>query len=80
MKKKIEKLCELIFSIGLLLALAGSVIVFLLLVASLIIGSESLAVFASGKLMPIFIQISAVALGGGLISMYVSGEHELTID
>ena len=66
---------NLIFSLGLLLALFGSMIVFLLLVISLIIGSESLAVFASGKLMPIFIQISAVALGGGLISMCYCGDR-----
>lgn len=80
MKNKIHKIGEIIFAIGIMIALVGSGILFILLVASIIIGNGELAVFARHTLMPRFIQAGAIALIGGLVSMYFSGKHELTMD
>lgn len=80
MRKKIEKFGRTLFSVGIIVALGGSGIVFLTLLISVVLGNQDLAVFARYDLMPWFIRSAAIGLVGGLISIYASGKHHLTID
>lgn len=72
-----------IFSILIIIAIAGGVLIFLMLIASLILGGqqgEVLAVSANQVYMPYFIKAAAIAVLAGLISLYVSGAHVLSLD
>ncbi len=80
MRKKIEKFGKTLFSMGIVVALGGSGIVFVTLILAIILGNEQWAIFARHDLMPMFIRSAAIGLVGGLISIYASGKHHLTID
>lgn len=83
MKDTILKASQSLFSIFILLAVAGGGIVFMMFVIGIIIGGptgNSLAVSAKNTVMPIFIRSAALAVFAGLIYYYTSGEHTLTMD
>lgn len=82
MKKKIEDIVESIFSLSLIIAIVGGGIIFLMFVAALIMGGasgEMIAVSASETIMPFFIRSASISILFGLIYVYISGEHALTM-
>lgn len=82
MKKKIEDIVEAIFSLSLIIAIIGGGIIFLMFVSALIIGGpsgESIAVSASGTVMPYFIRAASISILTGLIYIYLNNEHALTM-
>lgn len=82
MKKKIESIVEAIFSLSLIIALIGGGIIFLMFIAALIMGGatgEMIAVGASESVMPYFIRAASISILSGLIYVYVSGEHALSM-
>jgi hypothetical protein len=83
MRDRLEKIIESLFSIFLIIAIAGGGIVFLMFVIGIIVGGttgNSLAVNANSVMLPIFIRSAAIAVLLGLIQHYVIGEHVLTMD
>lgn len=82
MKKKIENIVETVFSLSLIIAIIGGGIIFLMFVAALIMGGtsgEMIAVSASETIMPFFIRSASISILSGIIYLYVSGEHALTM-
>lgn len=83
MRKMLNKLGKSIFSIFIMIAIAGGGIVFVMFVIAIIIGGEtgnSLALLAKNTVMPLFIRCAAISMAGGLLNFYASGNHELTMD
>lgn len=79
MKDRLEKVIESLFSIFLIIAIAGGGIVFVMFVIGIIVGGttgNSLAVNANSVMLPIFIRFAAIAVLLGLVKYYVIGEHE----
>ncbi|NLY72542.1 MAG: hypothetical protein GX079_02485 [Tissierellia bacterium] len=80
--EKILELLRRVFSLFILLSLLGGSLVFLLFVIALILGGDRggfLAVFAAKTFMPYFIRLAALAMVVGLIVIYVSGKHLLSL-
>ncbi len=83
MRDLLNNIGKSIFSIFIIIAIAGGGIVFALFVIAIIIGGEtgnSLALVAKNDIMPIFIRSAAISMVGGLLNFYASGNHELTMD
>ncbi len=83
MTKLLNNIGKSIFSIFIMITIAGGGIVFAVFVLALILGGEvgnSLALLAKGTLMPIFIRCAAISMAGGLLKFYASGNHELTME
>lgn len=83
MRQKIVELTKSIFSIFILIAIAGGVIVFCMLLLGIIIGGEAggnLAVSANKVYMPHFIKCATVAMTAGLINFYATRLHTLSLD
>jgi len=79
---KIENIMISIFSIGIMVAISGGALVFLLFLMGFILGGESAAYLsnlASKILMPYFIKSAAIGVFAGLITFYIHGKHELSI-
>ena len=82
MKNTLKNIGKSIFSIFIMIAMAGGGIVFAMFAIALIIGGESgnaIALSARNTVMPIFIRSAAIAMAGGLLQLYASGEHQLTM-
>jgi len=81
MKNILKKIGQSIFSIFIMIAMAGGGIVFAMFVIALIIGESgnAMALSAKNTVMPIFIICATIAMVGGLLELYASGEHELTM-
>lgn len=83
MKIKFQKIIDSIFSVSLVTAILGGGIIFLMFLMALIIGGasgEALATNASKVIMPYFIRIASLAVLCGLISIYISGKHPLSLN
>lgn len=83
MRDLLNNIGKSIFSIFIIIAIAGGGIVFALFVIAIIIGGEtgnSLALVAKNEVMPMFIRSAAISMAGGLLRFYASGNHELTMD
>lgn len=82
MKNALKKIGPFIFSVLIIIAMAGGIIVFSLFTIAIIVGGESgstIALLVKNTIMPFFIRCAAIAMAGGLIVLYASGEHELTL-
>lgn len=80
--KSIHDLAENIFSISLFIALIGGGVIAFLFLAAIVMGGisgEALAVTTKSNVLPWFIRLAAIALLAGLIQIYTSGEHALTM-
>lgn len=81
-----EKMIDLlrrVFSLFILLALLGGSLTFLIFMLALVIGGEmggSMAVFASKTIMPYFIRLAALAMVVGLLVIYITGKHLLSLN
>lgn len=83
MKNKLDSILKSIFSIFILIALAGGGVVFLLFIGALIVGGEKgaeIALNSKNMVMPFFIKSATVAVAAGLISFYNSKEHTLSLE
>lgn len=83
MKVKIQKIVDSIFSVSLITAILGGGIIFVMFMMALIIGGpsgEALATNASKVIMPYFIRIASLSVLCGLISIYISGKHPLSLE
>ena len=81
MKKKLIRICKLIFGYGILLCLFAGGATFLGYLAALIIGgaqAEMICVFIYKTIMPIIIYTSTALVLFGLVVMYLNGEKSLT--
>lgn len=82
MRDKLDKILKAIFSIFLIIAILGGGVVFAMFVIALIIGGEmatNLATSAQKAVMPYFIKSAAIAVLAGLISLYNSQTHTLSL-
>lgn len=82
MKGKLDNILRKIFSLFLIVAIFGGGIVFIMFVVALIIGGElggSIAINARETVMPYFIRFASLAVFSGLISLYLTGEHGLSL-
>ncbi|MFB0972916.1 MAG: hypothetical protein GX666_00720 [Tissierellia bacterium] len=83
MKLKFAKIIESLFSIFVIIAIAGGGIVFLMFVVGIILGGDtgnSLAISAKNVVMPMFIRSAAVSVFLGLLHYYIIGNHALTME
>lgn len=83
MREILNKIGKSIFSIFIMLAIAGGGIIFAMFVVAIIVSGEvgnTIALLAKGTIMPFFIRCGAIAMAGGILKLYASGDHELTID
>lgn len=83
MRESIGKLTKSIFSIFIMLAIAGGGVVFIMFILGIIIGGStgtSLAVNVKNVVMPQFIRFAAIAVFAGLIDYYLTGKHALTVE
>ena len=83
MKAKLQKIVDSIFSVCLITAILGGGIIFVMFVIALIMGGssgEALASNASKVIMPYFIRIASLSVLCGLISIYISGKHPLSLE
>lgn len=81
-KKKFIDILNTIFGWGIYVALIAGGLAFFGFLAAIIIGGESatsLAVFIQKQYFPVVIKISSAIILVGLISMYVSNKHALSI-
>jgi hypothetical protein len=81
MKKQLDELFSMIFGGALFLAMALGFLCFVLFFLGFIIGGDTAAAFAQNakKVIDYAIQISSIAVLFGLLKIYVSGKHYLTI-
>lgn len=82
MKKSISSILENIFSIIMLISIIGTAFVFLLFLLSIIIGGEignAISLWIKNDFLNILIRLATIGVMGGLIKMYITREHELTI-
>lgn len=80
--EKLYEVLKSIFSIFLLIAISGGALVFFIFVIALILGGstgETLAISANEVIMPYFIKSAATAIFAGLLSLYVSKSHQLSL-
>lgn len=80
--KRIENILLSIFSMGIIIAIAGGALIFLLFLTGLILGGDTaiyLSNLASKTLMPYFIKSGAIGVFAGLLTFYIHGKHELSI-
>ena len=83
MREGILKITRSLFSLFIIIAIAGGGIVFIMFILGLVIGGStgnSLALNAKDTVMPLFIRSAAIAVLMGLINYYASGKHALTMD
>ena len=81
--KKVSKVFLTIFSIGALLTLLAGALAFFGFVAALIIGGETatqICVFIHKTYFPYVIQVCSVAVGFGLIGMYLGKLKSLSMN
>lgn len=81
-KKQIESVLRSIFSIFVMIAIAGGAIIFLMFFVGIIMGGsggEKLAVSAQKLYLPYFIKAAAIAVMSGLAIFYISDSHELSL-
>lgn len=83
MREKINKVLLSIFSVFILIAIAGGGIVFLMFVAAILVGgntAETLAVNANKLYMPCFIKAASIGVMAGLLSFYITKSHALSLN
>lgn len=83
MKEKLSSLIESLFSIFIIIAIAGGGIVFLMFLIGIIVGGNlgnMLALKARNVMMPMFIRSAALAIFFGLMHYYLVGNHALTMN
>lgn len=83
MRNFLNNIGKSVFSIFIMIAIAGGGVIFAMFLVAIIIGGEvgnTLALSAKSTVMPIFIRCAAVSMVGGLLKFYASGSHELTMD
>ena len=76
------KFIQSLFSVTTMFAVAGGFIVFVIFFIAIIIGGatgEAMAVFARSELMPYFIKSASIASIAGLVFMYATKDHALTM-
>ncbi|MDO5650338.1 MAG: hypothetical protein Q4G11_07010, partial [Gallicola sp.] len=81
--KKLNEMAENIFSITLFIALLGGGIIAFLFLAALIMGGvsgEALALTTKSNVLPWFIRLATLSLVSGLVQIYTSGQHALTME
>lgn len=81
--KKLYEILKSIFSIFLLIAIAGGSVIFFMFVIALILGGnagKTLAISAKEVIIPYFIRSAAIAIFAGLFSLYVSKSHQLSLE
>lgn len=82
MKDKLLEILNSIFSIFILVAIFGGALIFLFFLLALVIGGEkgaNLSIFASKSIMPYFIKAAAIGILAGLIELYLSRDHHLSL-
>lgn len=82
MKKTIKEIIKSTFSISIIIAILGGGIIFCMFMVAIIVGGECgelLAKSASKEIMPYFIRAASVAIISGLIPLYITGEHVLSL-
>lgn len=81
-KQQLENILRSIFSIFIMIAIAGGVIVFLIFLAAMIMGGkggEAMASNVTKTYMPYFIKASSIAVLSGLLLFYLGGTHALSL-
>lgn len=82
MKEKIDRVLRRLFSLFLVMAMLGGGIIFIMFLVALIVGGdlgESIAISARGTIMPFFIRSASISVLVGLISLYITGKHGLSL-
>lgn len=80
--EKVSKWLLTVFSVGVLITLFAGALAFFGFIAALIIGGEAatnLCVFIHKEYFPLWIRICSIAVGCGLVGMYLSKKKALTI-
>ena len=80
MSERIINLLNSLFSVCVIIAVAGGVVSFLLFAVATVIGSETLAVNTGTVYIPYFIKAASIAIGCGLVTLYISKSHFLSLD
>lgn len=82
MKEKLDNVLKRIFSFFLIVAILGGGIIFIMFLVALIIGGDlgaSIAVSARETIMPYLIRSASISVLVGLISLYITGKHVLSL-
>ena len=82
MKEKIDRVLRRLFSLFLVIAMLGGGIIFLMFLVALIVGGNlgaSIAISAKETIMPYFIRSASISVLVGLISLYITGKHGLSL-
>lgn len=82
-KDKLENILKSVFSIFIMIAIAGGAVIFLMFLIGIIMGGkggETLAVNASKIYLPYFIKSASIAVISGLILFYISDSHALSLE
>lgn len=72
-----------VFSVGIMVALLGGVVTFALLLTALLIGGpvgQKLAISTTKVYLPYFINAAAVGIMSGLLVLYITAKHELSLE
>ena len=80
---KISKWLLTIFSVGVLIAVFSGVIAFLGFCVALVMGGENathICVFIHKEYFPVLIRICSIAVGCGLVGMYLTKKKALVVD
>jgi hypothetical protein len=82
-RNKLENILRSIFSVFIMIAIAGGAVIFVLFIAAIIIGGaagEALAVNISKIYLPYFIRSASIAVISGLLMFYVGNCHTLSLE
>lgn len=82
-KQYCESVLRSIFSVAIMIAIAGGVVVAVLFVAALAMGGkegQKIAVDTGRVYLPFFIRAAAIAVMSGLLVFYIRDAHELSLD
>ncbi len=83
MKEQLENILRSVFSICIMLAVAGGVVVTALFAIALIAGGktgQTLAVDTGKIYLPYFIQIASIGVISGLLVFYLGNSHALSLE
>lgn len=81
-KQSIENILRSIFSICIMISLAGGAIAFVIFIIAITIGGDmgsQLAINTKDIYIPYFIKAATIAVISGLIVFYISGSHTLSL-
>jgi len=82
MRKSMESFFSSVFSLGVLIAVAGGVVMFAVFFYAIIVGGAEggkMVVSMQKVYFPYFIKIASIAIFSGAVAMYAANSHALSL-